>query len=340
MRRIGMRSVVAVIAACAWSMAAAAQSSAEWDKVIAAAKQEGRVVIYSGAPGSPEHREVAKLFEAKYGIKFDVLEGPGSEVQERIRVEGSTGKVAGDVSHIGSTTQVLMQGYGLIAPHQGIPNLGKLVVKPMVPEEVPIFNNTYGLIVNTRLVPPAEEPTSWLDLLEPRWKGRILASPMSASGLGATWFGVMQDAFGTAFHEKLARLEPVFGPSNRENARRVARGEYALNTPFILPQVRDIEGLPVKAIVPKEGVPYTPFSVAVIKGAPHPNAARLLVNFFLEPEAQLVYARSGYSVAVDGLQDRVPEQWRWAVNAKLLGRQKLEGQEERQRLAAKIYEGK
>ena len=148
------------------------------------------------------------------------------------------------------------------------------------------------------------------------------------------------DTFGVGFHEKLAKQSVVFGPSNRENQRRVARGEYALNMPFVLPLIAESQGLPLKAIVPKEGVPYTPFSVAVIKGAPHPNAARLLVNFFLEPEAQLVYARDGFSIATTGLEDQVPEKWRWSVNAKLMGRARLDVQEERQKLAAKIYEGK
>jgi len=317
-----------------------AQSPSEWDQVIAAAKKEGRVVIYSGAPGAPEHREIGKLFEAKYGIRVDVLDGSGSEIQERIRTEVTAGRSNGDVSHIGGTTQVLLQNYGLLAPHGGVPNRNRLVIQPMVDEELPIYVAAYGIVVNTQMVKPEDEPKSWRDLLDAKWKGRILSYPFSASGGGATWFGVMQDTFGTGFHESLAKNTPVFSGSLRENPRRVARGEFPLYIPYSITDITRNEGLPLKVLIPEEGLPYTPFSVAIIKGAQHPNAARLLVNFFLEPEAQLVYARSGNGLATGGLEAQVPEARRWSVFAKLLGRQKLEGQEERQKLAAKIYEGK
>ena len=101
-----------------------------------------------------------------------------------------------------------------------------------------------------------------------------------------------------------------------------------------------LEGLPIKPIVPQEGVAYTPFALAAIRNAPHPDAARLFANFMLEPEAQLVFARDGYPVAIDGLQDRTPEKWRWSVNAKLMGRARLDGQQERLQLAERIYHGK
>jgi iron(III) transport system substrate-binding protein len=317
-----------------------AQTPADWDRVVAAAKAEGRVVLYSGSPGSPEHKDIGRLFEAKYGIKVDTLDGPGSEIMERIRVEVMTGKTAADVSHIGTTGQVVMARAGLLAQHGGVPNLARLAMAGTAEEEVPVFNNAYGLLINNRLVLESDEPKSWRDLADARWKNRILSSPMSAAGTGATWFGVMQDAFGLGFHEQLARQNLTFGQSGRENQRRVARGEFAMTLPFVLPNIGALQGLPVKALVPAEGVAYTPFTVAVLKGAPHPNAARLLINFFLEPEAQLVYARNGFAIATRGLEDQVPEKWRWAVNVKLLGRQNLDGQEERQRLAARIYEGK
>ena len=319
---------------------APAQPTEDWDKVIAAAKKEGRLTMYSGAPGRPEHRDIAKLYEKKYGIRVDVLDGPGSEIQARIQSEVSSGHVNGDVSHIGGTTQVLMQSLGQLAPHGYLPNEKKLVIEPKVPEEVPIFVNSYGILVNTDMVPADQQPTSWLDLLDPKWKGKILMYPGWFSGSGLTWFGVMEDAFGEQYHEKMARQEPVFGQAVRENPRRVARGEYPIYVPFTITDIGALEGLPIKAIVPKEGVAYTPFSVAIIKGAQHPNAARLMLNFFLEPEAQLVYAHNGFGLAVGGLEDQVPEKWKWAVNAKLLGRQKLEGQEERMQRARKIYTGK
>jgi iron(III) transport system substrate-binding protein len=316
-----------------------AEDADDWAAVETAAKKERTVVLYSGAPGAPEHPAIAKLFEARYGIKVELLDANGPEISERIRTEVAAGHAYGDVLNIGSNAQNLAHERGLIQPHGFLPNLKNAVLRPnWEGEEVPTFVNPYGILINTRLVPPELEPKSWLDLLDPRWKGKILGYNYWVSGSGATWFGVMQDAFGLQYHEKMALQNVQFGIQVRENPRRVARGEFAIFVPFTITDMGALEGLPLKAIVPREGLAYTPYSLTMIKGAPHPNAARLLMNFFLEPEAQLVYAHNGFPVAIDGLADRVPEKWRWSVNAKLLGRQSLQGQEERMRLASNIYE--
>jgi len=334
-------TAMGMLACIAPAMSATAQTSAEWDAVIAAAKAEGEVTLYTGITGGRQHPQIAKLFEEKYGIKVQILDGSGSQTMSRIQAEVTANRTIGDVVLIGSTGTVPMVRAGQVVAHGGIPNLKKkMTFQVDVPEEVPVFVNPYGLVVNTSMVPEADQPKSWLDLLDPKWKGKILSYRLNATGSGATWFGVMQDAFGTEFHEKLAKQNPVFTNELREAPRRVARGEYPIYLPFTLTEIIPLEGLPVKAIVPKEGIAYTPFTMGLLKGAPHPNAARLLMNFFLEPEAQLVYARDGYPVAIEGLQAQTPENRRWSVNAKLLGRQKLDGMDERMRLAEKIFDGK
>jgi len=341
---LGLRWAGAVlgIATCLFAPRVDAQTQSQsWDNIVSAAKKEGRVTVYSANPGAPQHVAIAKLFEARYGIHVDILEGVPNALQERIRTEVAMNSVIADMTHFGANVQYLMHHQGLLTPHGDAPNFSKTTLKPTVDEDIPIFVNAYGILINTDLVAESDQPKSWLDLLDPKWKGKMLFYDMSRSGSGSSVFGVLQDTFGTAFHEKLARQEPqFFGSTSREGQRRIARGEYALSMPFVTADMSAMEGLPVKGIVPKEGLPYTLFSVAAVKGAPHPNAARLLMNFFLEPEAQLVYARSGFPIALRGLENEVPEKWRWSVNAKLLGRQNLEGQEERLRLAARIYLGK
>lgn len=314
-----------------------AQSAADWDKVVSDAKKEGVVVVYSAFIGSPQTPEVAKLFQAKYGIKVEILDGRPTEIHERIRAEAAANRAIGDVNLNGSTTLALLREAALLQQHPPIPNAKKLTIEPSAADEMPIFVNAYGLLINTKLVPPGDEPKSWQDILDPKWKGKILADQMSATGAGATLFGVLQDKFGTEFHEKLAKQNLIFSRTIRENPRRVARGEFAMYLPLIVTEMGTLEGLPVKAIVPQEGLAYTPFALAMIKNAPHPNATRLFMNFYLEPEVQLIYARAGYPIAIGGLEKDVPEKWRWSVGAKLMGRQKLEGQQERMTLTEKIY---
>lgn len=336
------RETLRVLAATAGSALAgpAFTQQDDWDKVVADAKKEGEILVYSAIAGAKQPPEIGRMFEQKYGIRFRLLDGRPTEIHERIRIEASSNRPAGDLTLNGSTTLVLLREQGLLAPRPSVPNFTRLVLEPSQPEEIPVFALGYCILVNTKLVPAGEEPKSWLDLLDPKWKGKILSDEMRATGAGATLFGVLQDRFGTEFHEKLAKQELVWSRQIQENPRRIARGEYAIYIPLIMTFMNGLEALPIKPVIPEEGVAYTPFAVAAIKNAPHPNASRLFANFILEPEAQLVFARDGYAISTGGLQDKTPEKWRWSVNAKLLGRQKLVGQQERLQLADKIYHGK
>ena len=341
MSRINLlRSLLGLLALCV-AIDAKAQTPAEWNQVIEAAKKEGRLVLYSGQTGFPEHPAIAKLFEAKYGIKVDILEGRAPELMERIRAEATiTKRPIGDIVQMGSTGQVPMSKNGLIQRHGGFPNLSKLALTPWTEEEVPGFMIAYGIAVNPRLVPPADEPKSWADMTNPKWKGKILSDQMFTAGMGQTWFAVMLDAFGQGFHDKMGQQAITFDNQIKENPRRVARGEFAMSIPFNLADINNLQGLPVKAVIPQEGMPYTPVAMSMVKDAPHPNAARLFLNFVLEPEAQLIFARGGYPIAVKGLDDQLPPQSRAILTAKRMGHAKVELQDERVRLASKIYLGK
>jgi len=331
--RLGMLVLAmgAVVATSSYS-----QDAQDWDKVVDAAKKEGKVVVYSGFVGGPETPIVAAMFEQRYGIPVQVIAGRPSEMQERIRTEVSTGRPNGDVSLNGGNSQVLMQKAGLLQLPGHVPAAAKLTIEPTVPEEIPVYVSSYGLVINTNLVPKGQEPRSWLDLLDPKWKGKILSDEMGTTGAAATWFSVIQEKFGTDFHRKFATQNIQFSNVIVENPRRIARGEFAIYVPFIMTTILTLDGLPVKAVVPEEGSPYSVFSVALIKGAVRTNAARLFMNFMLEPDVQQIYANNGYVVATK-LERDLPAKLGWAKDQKLLGRQSVDGVQERMKQAKEIY---
>jgi iron(III) transport system substrate-binding protein len=332
--------MVAVVAALLTAgLCAAVAAEPLSDERIAAAKAEGKLVWYSSIISAPETREVIKLFEARYGIKVDLLESLPPATAERIRTEVAVGRRIGDITMTGTTAMYQLKQAGALQPHGEIPNLARLVIKPNVPEEVPAYAFTFSILINTDMVPPDQEPKSWRDLLDPKWKGKILSADLSAPGAGTTFYDVMKRAYGIEYHQALAKQDIVISQDLRQNQRRVAQGEFAIYLNEIVSSSNRPAGLPYKMIVPEEGVYYTAVTLAVIKGAPHPAAADLFLNFMLEPEAQLVYARAGMPVAVEGLQEQTPPDRRWSVFAKLMGQQNLEGQDERAREAKKIYSG-
>ena len=321
------------------SRAVAAQpADADWKKVLDAAKKEGKVVVYNGAVGTPALPKALAAFEGKYGIRTELLEARASELRERIRTEQAAGKVLGDVSHNGSTTTALQLAEGTFVPYGALPN-ARRPVAPFSADgtRVPIYVIQYGFLVNTDMVKPGEEPKTWKDVLHPRWKGKILSDDMRALGGGAVFFMVTTQKFGKEFHDKLAEQQPHMNRELRGNYPRVARGEYPIYVPFTLPDSLELKGLPVKAILPDEGCPYVRFDGAIFKGAPHPNAARLLLDFFLSDESQLVYGNLGFVMTVGGLESKVSGEARTLAQSKLLGTTDPKLQDEMLKLARTIY---
>lgn len=327
------------VGAGAFGLAAAAAAQEDWAQIEAAAKEEGALVFYNAQAGWPQPIAAARGFEEKYGIRVDMLQGlRGAEMIERIRVEVTNNQSTGDVVMMGVTGLVPMAEFEVLADHGPLPNKSNLAQEPWIPEEVPVFNVTYGIALNPNLVPEADEPVSWKDLTDPKWKGQILSDEMTVPSGGQSWFAVMLDAFGEEYHTEMAKNELQYDRSIRDKAKRVARGEFAFAIPFNLAELSELEGLPVKGVVPEEGAPYTPISVAMIKGGPNPNAAKLFLNYMLSPEGQLHYAKDGLSISTGGMEDMVPEELHWLVFGKLLGHADIEKQPARLTLAGEIYD--
>ncbi|MBN9091362.1 MAG: extracellular solute-binding protein [Reyranella sp.] len=330
------RKVLGLLAA-APAIAASAQTG-DWNKVVEAAKKEGKLLIYTASIGSVFHKKVINAFEAKYGIKVDLLEARASEVRERVRVEQAAGRFLGDLHHNGSTTTGLMQRDGNFQPRGEVPNT-RNIEAPYEADafKIPAEVISYCLMVNKNLVKPADEPKSWKDILDPKWAGKILSDDYRALGGGAVFFVVMQNAFGREFHEKLAAQKPSFSRDLQNSERRTARGEYPIYLPFNLQDLNNLKGLPIKAIVPAEGRPYVRFDISMLKNAPHPNAACLFMNHYLEPEQQLVFANAGYNPVIKGVIEKTIDEIRPLLATKAMGTTDPARQDEMLALAKEIY---
>jgi iron(III) transport system substrate-binding protein len=288
---------------------APAQTVPDWDAVIAAAKREGQVVVYSTYMSPKTHQAVGDAFEKKYGIRVELLQGRG-EIRERARIEQASGRHLGDVLHTAITVAIRARDESqILQPLGSLPGVARL--KPEFRRRTdaymaPIFTINYGILVNTRLVKQGDEPKGWLDLLDPKWQGKILADDPRASGGGRVMFHMTYDRFGRAFQERLATQNLSFARDYQESVRRVARGEFPLYVPFILSEAANLRGLPVTYVIPQEGVTYGSYASTILKNPPHPNAARLMADFYLSDEAQGIYARSGHGITIADLREQLP----------------------------------
>jgi iron(III) transport system substrate-binding protein len=305
--------------------------------LLEAAKKEGKLTLYNGTNFAVA-KDVAQRFEKKYGFAVQVLDGRASEIRERIRAEQASGRYLADLTYSGLTTVTKQSREGTFQDMGEIPdtaNLDSSLESSKV--LIPNMMGTFAILVNRALVKPDDEPKSWPDLLDPKWKGKILSDDPRALGAGNVWFEVLFNTYGQQFHDKMAEQKPVFSRAFAENQRRLARGEYAIYLPFNVSEYIKIRELPVKLILPSDGLPYVPFALALLKNAPNPNKARLFANFTLEPEVQIVFGEQGFRPAVKGMSAKIPGDLREIAEHRLLGTTSVDKQDAMLALANNIY---
>ncbi len=287
-------------------------SKAEWDKLVTEAKKEGTVVIFAGPIGEARVALI-NAFRQKYGISLDIVLGRGEELLAKMESERRAGIYAVDAVIHGMTTyfnsSMLRSNTLPIAPLLVLPeNLdlskwrgGKL---PLADKEghlaVLVLGSAPHLLINTELV-KAGEINSHQDLLNPKWRGKLVMNDASLGGAGTEWFTfivtkVMGIEKGTAFMKQLAKQEPAITRDQRLLTEWVARGKYvgALGPDKATTAQLIRTGAPLAYADVKEPRPTSsgPGNISIVERAPHPNAAKLFVNWILSAEGAAVYAKA------------------------------------------------
>ena len=154
------------------------------------------------------------------------------------------------------------------------------------------------LMVNTRLVPEAEIPSTWRELADPKWRGRIAFAAADRSG-SALWqmmqiiYNFGEEEGWRLFEAMLANF--VITGSSGAVPRGVAQGEYAIGLTLEDSAQRFIiGGSPARIVYPREGITLAADAMALVNGGPNPNGGRALIDFIVSAEAQrLIVQRFG-----------------------------------------------
>jgi len=273
--------------------AAAPEPSVVGPASVAAARKEGAVAFYT-AMDIPVAEQLGKRFEARYpGIAVRVKRSGAERVFQRIGKEEEIQIYEVDV--VCSTDAghfVHWKRDGLLAPY-----LPEDVAARLPAEQVDVdgtYATVFGMLspigYNTNLVKPEDAPKSFADLLDPRWKGKIVKGHPDYSGaiLTAT-FQIARD-LGWSYLEKLARQNVIQVQSALDPPHRLARGESAVQADGAgsnLLQLKE-QGAPVEIVYATEGTPVAAAPSGVFRSAPNPNAARLFQSFLFSAEAQQI----------------------------------------------------
>jgi len=291
---------------------------AEWDKTVKAAKEEGKVIVYAFA-GGPELPIEAGVFQKRFP-EIKVVTVSGDPVP-RVLAERRAGKYVADVVIGGSSTT-----WDLYLV-KALDSLKDAMILPEVLDESKWWQGRHrwsdaerkysfmflgnpqrgGIAYNTTLINPKEFQSFW-DFVQPKWKGKIEARDIRASGPGSPNVRIFYHTpgLGPEFIKRLfGEMEITFFRDRRQAVDWLANGKFAI---CFFCSSTDIgrakrQGLPVNEFGEmKEGVGLTSSggNVGLANRAPHPNAAKIFANWLLSREGQLTvqtsYAKAGNTV--------------------------------------------
>ncbi|MDP9130307.1 MAG: extracellular solute-binding protein [Candidatus Binatota bacterium] len=298
---------VLVFASVVYGQAIKAPSAPEWDRLVDAARKEGKVTV--SLPASAElKRQIEEQFKKRFGIEVEVFTARGSTGVRRMADEFKAGVRHFDL-HIGGSSSIIsgMLDEGILDPidpwlllpevkdakqwwggHLWVDTAKRFIYmfQAYLPESI---------WYNSELVKPSELRT-FDDFLNPKWKGKIgYLDPRTPGGGDSNW-SYMWQVKGEEYLKNLAAQDLYIGRDQRVLSESLAKGRVAVmigNTYYsFMPFVK--AGLPVKPLPTlKEGTFGTGGSgnLAIIKAPAHPNSTKVFVNWLLSRDGQEVFSR-------------------------------------------------
>jgi len=275
-----MRAVLLALLACGWCLAAAAQTE----------------VVWYTAMNTADGDALRKRFEEKNpGLRLTILRQPGEKIRNRILTEARGGRHFWDVVSFNHLDMDALDREKLLASYSSPETATGYAPGAVDPRGrwAAIYVRQFVIGYNTRIVPAAEAPKDWPDLLQPKWKGKLAMDENEVE-----WYAGMCDYMGREKCGRYARALAAQSPQLRRGhsllSKLLAAGEY----PLALVHAAEMEdgkraGAPVEWVRTLDPVVTSPSQIAISAQAPHPRAARLLVDFVLSAEGQGILAARG-----------------------------------------------
>jgi len=318
---------------------------ADWEKTVKAAEEERELVIYMTQAFEPVFRET---FQKKFPkIKVTLVTGRGPELSQRVMSERRAGKFIADLYISGNITPLTVFHRAKI-----LEPVKPLLLLPEVvdtsgwyegkhhyddPENRYIFvfegtPRSGEITYNTKLVNPSEIKSYW-DLLTPKWKGKIVSvDPMISGPISAAQiFFYKHPDLGPEYIRRLhAETDMMIVRSNEQLLDWLSAGKYAFGLGARQVDAAMMQGLPLNQFLPgslKEGSSVTAYNgtLSLFNRAPHPNAAKVAINWLLSREGQTTWLNSKHksgrindSLREDISKEKVSEQARRVKGAKFL----------------------
>jgi iron(III) transport system substrate-binding protein len=312
-------------------VSSAAEWQSEWENTLAAAKKENVVTVITDVTAAIRDA-LTMSFQSKYGLQVDLFGALGREIPPRVLAERKAGRYLWDVFVHGTTT-----GLESMIPAGAFDPLEPALIFPDIKDPktwrggglefldpnktlmvmTPFQRGT--IFYNPKLV-NAKEFKSYKDLLDPKWKGKLIMDDPRRAGPGQATltFFYLHPELGVDFIRALGKQQITILKDYAQEVDAIGQGRYPvlIGTADFVAIARAKQGVPIAIVDPrqlKEGTDVSPANgaLALFNKAPHPNAAKIYINWLLSKDGQAVFARaSGYVSARADVPTDHTEPWR------------------------------
>src|SRR6266496_2157471 len=297
----------ALVAGATASVAPAYSQSAN---LIAAGKKDGKAVVYGSLESDAADKAIG-TFKSKTGINVEYWRASATKVMDRALSEYRAGKPLFDIILTNDNPMQIMFKEGIFAKYDS-PSTKDFTKDSLDPNLGPRYRNVIiGVVYNKSIINPAEAPKSLEDLVKPQYRGKLVMPDPTQHTTTTQWVASLEKLMGKEkagkYIRDLAAQKPVLVESLLPAAERVATGE----TPIAITYVK------YAYIFGQKGAPLDYVRLGKMMGdghyltldkkAPHPNAGKALIDFFLGPESMSTMAKMGEFVNRKGIYPPLPD---------------------------------
>jgi len=284
---------------CAMCAATTMVAFADTEALANAARKEGEVTWYVGSIDNRNAEAAGNAFTAKYGVKVNVVRAASQIIFQRLSQDLSQRAATADVfSSVDVGNFVALKAKGALLKYET--QADSQLLEPfrnLDPDK--FFHATVASVIviayNKDRVKQADVPHTWKDLLDAKWDGKLALGHPGFSGFAGTWAAQMLKLYGKSYFDRLEKLHPLVSRSLQDAVGLLGSGERLVSAIPIAPIMESADkGNPLAIEYPSDGAIFVATPSAILANAPHPNAAKLFLEFLQGPEFNQIMVKARY----------------------------------------------
>jgi len=309
-RLMGASTTLAAAALIPSRQASAQALLPQEQQLYEAAQREGEVTWYAAQLQARPAEDIGRAFTARFpGVRCNVVRTTSQVAFQRLSQDHRAGVAQCDIlSTVDPSHFTFLKREGRLMPYRPVNAAGMVPVARQAADTDGHFQVSYLalylLAYRSDRVTDAEAPKSWRELTDPKWRDKLAVGHPGFSGAIGNWAVMMNRAYGRRYFTELERNKPLIGRSAGDPVTTLNAGERVVGV--AIPSAATLfsmsRGNPIKLSYPTDGTLMVPAPSAAIGNAPHPNAARLFMEYICSP----AYSEAARPHFAESLRPEVP----------------------------------